>query len=276
MERIRKNITLITLLLVLCILGASLFMIFAISCNSRNNFIELNNWFESSGVLNNIIVVNCQDEKMVCKFSCECGTFGTIGYEKPICEIEAKVNQKVSWVPMSENSVKKVYHDYITILLLKKGDVVGYAVLEINLKEDMINYQAKILNQEWLKMTVSENEAKQLVAKIINEKGKDNNAKHYFLSDITKNSTFDITMKSYGGTAYVWSYEIFPSSGIEYVSREFVSDRADPNLTGGGQLKYTFRAMSIGSYKIKFEAQTLSDSNQDSPIEVNIYEITIV
>lgn len=105
---------------------------------------------------------------------------------------------------------------------------------------------------------------------------KDNNAKHYFLFDITKNSTFDITMKSYGGTAYVWSYEIFPSSGIEYVSREFVSDRAELNLTGGGQLKYTFRAMSIGSYKIKFEARTLSDSNQDSPIEVNIYEITIV
>ena len=49
--------------------------------------------------------------------------------------------------------------------------MVGYAVLEVTIKEDMFNYQAKILNQELLKKTLSENEAKQLVEKIINEKG---------------------------------------------------------------------------------------------------------
>ncbi|MFQ7076882.1 MAG: hypothetical protein ACLRSW_02520 [Christensenellaceae bacterium] len=41
-----------------------------------------------------------------------------------------------------------------------------------------------------------------------------NKGKRYSLSDVAENSTFDITMKSYSGTAYVWSYEISPSSGI--------------------------------------------------------------
>ena len=51
--------------------------------------------------------------------------------------------------------------------------MVGYAVLEVTIKEDMFNYQAKILHQELLKVTLSEHEAKQLVSKIINEKGCD-------------------------------------------------------------------------------------------------------
>lgn len=156
---------------ILILLEALLFMFIFVSCNSINNFIELSNWFESSGVFNNVIVVNYQDEEVICKFSCESGTLGTTGYNKPICEVEAKVNQKVSWVPMPENSIEKVSHDYITILLLKKSNVVGYAVLEVVLREDMINYQAKILNEELFKKPLTEIEANQLAAKIINEKG---------------------------------------------------------------------------------------------------------
>ena len=141
------------------------------SNSNKNNFIELRNWFESSGVMNNIININYQDEEVICKFSCESGTLGTLGYHKPICEVETKVNQEVSWVCISENSIEKIYHDYITILLLKKSNVVGYAVLEVDLREDMIYYQAKILNQELFENPLSETEANQLVAKIINEKG---------------------------------------------------------------------------------------------------------
>ena len=103
-----------------------------------------------------------------------------------------------------------------------------------------------------------------------------NKGKRYSLSDVAENSTFDITMKSYSGTAYVWSYEISPSSGIEYVSLEFISDQEISDWIGGGKLKYTFRAVQAGNYKIKFEARILSDSKQTSPIESNIYEIIIV
>ena len=157
---------------ILILLETFLFMFITISCNNSNNFIELNNWIELLSARNNVIVVNYPDEEIICKFSCESGTLITTGYKKRIREVETKVNQEVSWVSMPENSVEKVDHDYITILLLKKDDVVGYAVLEVTIKEDMFNYQAKILNQELLKKTLSENEAKQLVAKIINEKGK--------------------------------------------------------------------------------------------------------
>ena len=162
----RKNFIMLTLLSIVC-------CVCLFGCNSQksDNFIELNNWFELSSARNNVIVVNYQDEEVICKFSCEEGTLATIGCAEPIREVKTKVNQEVSWVSMPENSIEKVDHDYITILLVKKDDVVGYAVLEVTIKEDMFNYQAKILNQELLKKTLSENEAKQLVEKIINEKG---------------------------------------------------------------------------------------------------------
>lgn len=89
----------------------------------------------------------------------------------------------------------------------------------------------------------------------------DNNEKGYFLSDVT-NSTFDIAMKSYSGTAYVWNYIISPNSGIEYGSHKFISDRETSDWTDGRQLKYTFRAVQTGSYKIEFEARIPSDSKQ--------------
>ena len=167
MKRIVKAIILIVLSVVcfVCFFG----------CNSQksNNFIELSNWFHTSCVLNNVIVVNYQDEEVICKFSCERGRLGAIGYAKAVREVEAKVNQEVSWVSVPENPLETVYHDHITILLLKNNDVVGYAVLEVSIKEDMYNHQAKILHQELLKVTLSEHEAKQLVSKIINEKGCD-------------------------------------------------------------------------------------------------------
>lgn len=103
----------------------------------------------------------------------------------------------------------------------------------------------------------------------------DNKGKRYTLPDVTENSTFDIIMKSYSGTAYVWSYKISPNSGIEYVSHAFISERENSDWTGGGQLKYTFRAVRTGNYNIEFEARIPSDEKQ-VPIERNIYEITIV
>ena len=146
-------------------------VVISVSCKSMNNFIELKNWFESSGVRNNIITINYQDNNVVCKFSCKYGTVFASGYDVPIEEVKATVNQEVSWVHWTRDFHEKVYNDYVSILLLKESKVIGYAVLEVFLKENNVDYQANILKQKLLIMPISEDDAKQIIAKIIDEKG---------------------------------------------------------------------------------------------------------
>ena len=105
MKRILNVIRLIVLSTVCCV------CLFGCNSQKSDNFIELNNWFELSSARNNVIVVNYQDEEVICKFSCEEGTLGTIGYAEPIREVKTKVNQEVSWVSMPENSIEKALKD---------------------------------------------------------------------------------------------------------------------------------------------------------------------
>ena len=154
------------------LMGMFLFLFVCVGCNSFN-FIELSNWSFTSGVLNNTIVVNYQDEEVICKISCKNGKIAAKDYAVPIAEVVVGVNQKVSWVPKIENSNNTVNNDYITILLLKKEKVIGYAVLKVELKEDAFNYQPKILIQELLQKTLSENETMQKIENII-QKEKNN------------------------------------------------------------------------------------------------------
>lgn len=95
------------------------------------------------------------------------------------------------------------------------------------------------------------------------------------LPDVTEGSMFEISLKSYSGTAYVWDYKISSNSGIEYVSKEFIPENESPDWIGGGQIIYTFKAIKAGSYKIIFEARNLSESKED-PIESDTFKITII
>ena len=102
-----------------------------------------------------------------------------------------------------------------------------------------------------------------------------NNKNTYSLPDVAVGDTFEITLSAYGSTPYQWNYEISPTSGIEYVSQEFV--QPDDDRVGGGELVYTFKGITIGNYKIKFERRSvLSESKNDPPIKANIYEVAVV
>ena len=102
----------------------------------------------------------------------------------------------------------------------------------------------------------------------------DDNAKKYSLPDVAVGDTFEITLDAHGGTAYSWDYKIIPSSGVEYVTMEYIPTNDDPDIIGGGQLKYTFRAIKAGSYKIEFQLQIPWESKP--PVETNIYEVKVV
>ncbi len=95
----------------------------------------------------------------------------------------------------------------------------------------------------------------------------------YSLEDVAVGDTFEITLAAHGGTAYRWDYKI-NKSGVEYATREFVPTDNDPEIMGGGDFVYTFKASKTGSYKIKFKLQVLN--NTEPPIEINIYKITVV
>ena len=97
-------------------------------------------------------------------------------------------------------------------------------------------------------------------------------ANNYDLPEVKEGETFEITLKA--RNMYSWQYKI-PSSGIEYIAMEYIPTNNDPDIIGGGQNKFTFKATKAGSYKIKFELSAPWEPKKP-PIEINIYKITVI
>jgi len=100
------------------------------------------------------------------------------------------------------------------------------------------------------------------------------NEKVIYLTSIQVGSTFNIQIKSYSGTAYRWDYEIDSNVGVEYVSSEFVPTNGSSDWAGGGLMAYTFKALTVGEYKIRFFAEDITQQ-KSSPIETIIYVVTV-
>ena len=104
--------------------------------------------------------------------------------------------------------------------------------------------------------------------------GYNKNEKMIYLTGIQVGSTFDVQIKSYSGTAYRWDYEIDSNVGVEYVSSEFIPTNGSSDWAGGGLIAYTFKALTVGEYKIKFCAEDITQQ-KSTPIETIIYVVTI-
>lgn len=98
------------------------------------------------------------------------------------------------------------------------------------------------------------------------------NQTNYTLPNVKEGDYFEVTLEA-SGSPYSWKYEIKPKSGIEYVSMQFIPTDNDPEKIGGGQLVYTFKALSSGDYKIKFDYQI--SWTTDPPIKTNMYSIFV-
>ncbi|MBQ9782145.1 MAG: hypothetical protein IJW26_03075, partial [Clostridia bacterium] len=112
-----------------------------------------------------------QDKDISCKYSCEKGRFfdGVNIDANNIHKVDTIVNKTVWWSYYNEE-MEFVYNDYISILLLKNNNVVGYAVIKIDC-ESSTRYQASILNQEMLDVPILETKALQLIENIKNKEG---------------------------------------------------------------------------------------------------------
>ena len=93
------------------------------------------------------------------------------------------------------------------------------------------------------------------------------------LPDVAVGETFEITLDAHGGTAFVWSYEISPKAGMEFVSREFIPTNGDPDLIGGGQFEYTFKGNKAGKYEITFKLKEIGKSQATETI---VYSVKVV
>ena len=100
----------------------------------------------------------------------------------------------------------------------------------------------------------------------------DKNENIYTLADVNVGDAFKITLQA--SDMYSWHFDIDSERAIEYVAMDFVPTDNDPEIIGGGQLLYTFRAKETGKYKIRFDLQIAWES--EPPIETKIYEITII
>lgn len=103
----------------------------------------------------------------------------------------------------------------------------------------------------------------------------DDSVNKFSLPQVKEGETFKITLDAHGGTAYSWSYKISSNSGIEYVTQEYIPTDGDSDIIGGGQLKYTFKAVKAGNYKITFKLEIPWEATEATPIETNIYSITV-
>ena len=84
------------------------------------------------------------------------------------------------------------------------------------------------------------------------------NEKTIRLNNVQVGEIISIQLKSYGGTSYRWNYEIDTTSGLEFVSSEFIPSNNDSDWVGGGKLNYNFKALSAGEYRIKFFAEDIT------------------
>ena len=100
------------------------------------------------------------------------------------------------------------------------------------------------------------------------------NAETVSLPDVEVGSSFEIYLAAHSGTPYSWEYEIELSEGIEYISREFIPTNNDPGIIGGGNYIYTFKAIKVGGYKIKFSLMSITNTKQ-VPREIVIYLVTV-
>ena len=134
---------------------------------NNHEFIQLENWMVTSGIMNNGVIVDYYDDSVDCKLTTENGTLIASGYENPVKEILVKVKQEVNWISWRENFEESVETDFISILLLKKSKVVAYGVLEITRGHSDTDCKAEIIERKILLIPISEGECLDRIKKII-------------------------------------------------------------------------------------------------------------
>ncbi|MBQ9782146.1 MAG: hypothetical protein IJW26_03080 [Clostridia bacterium] len=172
-------------------------------CTIDNFTVELDEdfyFYESEEQNNNNIVVNCNDNNVICKYTCELGRF--INDENKSCrEIIVQPNQQVAWWRhMQGNAFYSVSNDYVTITLLKGGNAVGYAVIKMEGENNITferEYKTTILKQEVFSFPKKETEVQNMARQIIKNDSKNNFVElmHWFHTSGVMNNAISIAFQ---------------------------------------------------------------------------------
>ena len=110
------------------------------------NMIELHTWFFTSGLLNNAIKVKNSDENAIFACSVDKGCFGAKNNAQAKKNLIIKSGETVYWSAFDLDTESKIMQAYVEIIVNVDDNIIGYAVIEINIiKENSLDYSANII-----------------------------------------------------------------------------------------------------------------------------------
>ena len=155
--------------------GVFIFIFSFSGCNGKKaDFIELKTWFFTSGIMNNIININYDDNDVICRFEADKGWLSSYEEVNRISEqvVEAKINQDIGWSEGGAAYREEFDYTYVSILLLKNSKVKGYGVVKVITENFNVEYEAEILVQELFVAPISIEKAYQLIEEVKEKDGK--------------------------------------------------------------------------------------------------------
>ncbi len=127
--------------------------------SSKSTFLYLFDWRYPASVRSNGIVIDYDDnDDVTCKFVCKQGAMWIKGYQNVVREAEVGVYQVAFWSHFVSEG-EYVSEDEVSIFLMKNGQVIGYAALEVKRDETSRDFVATILVEELLETPISEEAA---------------------------------------------------------------------------------------------------------------------
>lgn len=113
------------------------------------NFVRLDMWMFTSGVVNNAIIFECSDETVT--FECKAwlgGLFTSKNFEKIAI---AKSGDTLYWQPVDDSEDGEfldIEHTYIDVIAQKGDKIIGYSVIEVLQNASPFDHMATILKSE--------------------------------------------------------------------------------------------------------------------------------
>lgn len=132
--------------------------------DSVNNekFVKLSNWVNRSPNPTNLIWVEYEDKNITCSIVCKRGKISKVDSSKENVGTTFSVNEKAKYT----DSFWGTGRDYVSILLFKKNQVVGYALIEVTMLKDPEDLIPRILVEQEMETPISEEEAMDRIAQV--------------------------------------------------------------------------------------------------------------
>lgn len=131
----------LSLVLLSCLLFGAVGCQGSVSETNVTNMIELSTWYHTSGVPNNLIAVNSDDESL--RFFCHASDGYFWNASGQVKEVVLVSGETVRWDDLEGYNLLDEYESYVDIVVKQGEQNVGYAVVQITWTDNY--YTAKVI-----------------------------------------------------------------------------------------------------------------------------------